>query len=121
MENKKFDYEAFKKEAEERPKKGGVFTQLFKEFLEEAQEGELDAHLQEDPDPKRKNGKGKKRVKTPNGEVQIDTPRDARRTLSCILNGKCPLVLGLLYPSPVCPELLYGAHWMLRKILKIVA
>ena len=43
MEKKKFDYEAFKKEAAERLKKGcsvlgkdGVFTPLFKEFLEEA-------------------------------------------------------------------------------------
>ena len=39
MENKKFDYEAFKKEAAERLKKSGsmlgkddVFTPLFKEF-----------------------------------------------------------------------------------------
>ena len=76
MENKKFDYEAFKKEAAERLKKSGsmlgkddVFTPLFKEFLEEALEGELDAHLEEDPEPNRKNGKGKKRVKTPKGEV----------------------------------------------------
>ena len=76
MENKRSDYEAYKKEAAERLKKGGsmlgkdgVFTPLFKEFLEEALEGELDAHLEEDPEPNRKNGKGKKRVKTPNGEV----------------------------------------------------
>lgn len=52
MENKKFDYEAFKKEAAERLKKSGsmlskdgVFTPLFKEFLKEALEGELDAPL----------------------------------------------------------------------------
>ena len=76
MEKKKFDYEAFKKEAAERLKKGGsvlgrdgVFTPLFKEFLEEALEGELEAHIEEDPEPNRKNGKGKKTVKTPNGYV----------------------------------------------------
>jgi transposase-like protein len=72
MENKKFDYEAFKKEAAERLKKGGsmlgkdgVFTPLFKDFLEEAPEGELDAHLAEDPEPNRNNGKGKSVSKRP--------------------------------------------------------
>jgi hypothetical protein len=87
MEKKKFDYEAFKKEAAERLKKGGsvlgrdgVFTPLFKEFLEEALEGELEAHIEEDPEPNRKNGKGKKTVKTPNGAVEIETPRDRNGT-----------------------------------------
>jgi putative transposase len=58
MEKKKFDYEAFKKEAEKRMKKGGsvlgrdgVFTPLFKEFLEVALEGELEAYVWEDPEP----------------------------------------------------------------------
>jgi transposase-like protein len=102
MENKKFDYEAFKKEAAERLKKGGsmlgkdgVFTPLFKEFLEEALEGELDAHLEEDPEPNRKNGKGKKRVKTPNGEVQIDTPRDRNGTFEPELLPKRQKSLGV--------------------------
>ena len=51
-ENKRLDSEALKKEAVERLKKDGsmlgmdgVFTPWFKEFLEEAMEGELNAHL----------------------------------------------------------------------------
>ena len=34
----------------------------------------MDAHLEEDPEPNRKNGKGEKACQNANGEVQIDTP-----------------------------------------------
>ncbi|MEN9640407.1 MAG: hypothetical protein RLZZ262_2276 [Bacteroidota bacterium] len=102
MEKKKFDYEAFKKEAAERLKKGGsvlgrdgVFTPLFKEFLEEALEGELEAHIEEDPEPNRKNGKGKKTVKTPNGAVEIETPRDRNGTFEPELIAKRQKTLGV--------------------------
>ncbi|MES1221432.1 MAG: IS256 family transposase [Bacteroidota bacterium] len=56
--------------------KEGVLTPLLKEFLEGALEGELEAHIEENEDANRKNGKGKKRVKTPVGSVDINTPRD---------------------------------------------
>lgn len=102
MEKKKFDYEAFKKEAAERLKKGGsvlgrdgVFTPLFKEFLEEALEGELEAHIEEDPEPNRKNGKGKKTVKTPNGAFEIETPRDRNGTFEPELIAKRQKTLGV--------------------------
>ena len=49
MENEKFDFEAFKKEAIDKLKAGkglsgqdGAFTPLLKAFLEEAMKGELD-------------------------------------------------------------------------------
>ena len=84
MENKKFDYEAFKRESTERLKNGGsamgregVFTPLFMEFLEEGLEGELEAYIVKDPEPNRKSGKGKKKVKTANGAVEIETPATA--------------------------------------------
>ncbi|MEZ5033289.1 MAG: transposase [Saprospiraceae bacterium] len=83
MENKEFDFEAFKAEAMERLKAGkgllgteGAFTPLIKSFLEEALEGELEAHIAEEDLPNRKNGKGKKTVRTTHGQVEIDTPRD---------------------------------------------
>lgn len=67
-----FDFEAFKargghpdQERDTLLGKDGVLTPLFKEFLEGALEGELDAHLEESEDPYRKNGKGRKQVKTP--------------------------------------------------------
>lgn len=83
MEKQNFDFEAFKKQAASRIKNGetllgkeGVLTPLLKEFLEGALEGELEAHIEEDEEPNRKNGKGKKKVKTPIGSIDIATPRD---------------------------------------------
>lgn len=84
MKKKKqnFDYEAFMKEGAERLKNGetllgkdGLLTPLIRDFLEESLEGELEAHLEEELN-NRKNGKGKKRVKTDLGTVEISTPRD---------------------------------------------
>ena len=79
MEKDKFNFEAFKEDA----KAGqgllgaeGAFTALMKNFLEEILEGELEAHISESEHPNRKNGKGKKKVRTSLGEVELDTPRD---------------------------------------------
>jgi putative transposase len=36
--------------------------------------GELEAHIQEREEPNRMNGKGRKQVKTPVGNVEIETP-----------------------------------------------
>ena len=53
----------------------GALTPLVKRLIEASLEGEMDAHLQENR-PNRRNGKGKKKVKTSHGQVEIDTPRD---------------------------------------------
>ncbi|MEL6629491.1 MAG: IS256 family transposase [Bacteroidota bacterium] len=83
MEDKDFDLEAFRKEAIAKLQagdgllgEGGAFTPLLKAFLEQALEGEVEDHLAEGDQPNRKNGKGKKIVRTSLGEVHIDTPRD---------------------------------------------
>ena len=83
MSDEKFDYDEFKAEAREKLKSGGsllgpdgALTSLLKDFLEEGLAGELDAHLASSGKGNRKNGKGKKRVKTSLGEVEIATPRD---------------------------------------------
>jgi hypothetical protein len=80
MEKQSFDFEAFKKQAATRIKNGetllgkeGVLTPLLKEFLGGALEGELEAHIEESEEANRKNGKGKKKVKTPVGAVDIAT------------------------------------------------
>ncbi len=72
MDKQNFDFEAFKKQAASRLKKGdtllgkdGVLTPLLKEFLE----GELEAHIEDEGEANRKNGKGRKQVKTPIGAV----------------------------------------------------
>lgn len=87
MKDTKFDYEAFKEQAIERLKAGkglvgseGAFTPLIKSFLEEALQGELEEHISQEEQPNRKNGKGKKRVRTSSGEVVIQTPRDRAGT-----------------------------------------
>lgn len=97
-----FDFEAFKKQAAARLKKGesllgkeGVFTPLIKEFLEEALEGELEAHIESQEEANRKNGKGRKQVKTPIGNVEISTPRDRNGTFEPELLPKRHKTLGV--------------------------
>ena len=87
MENKEFDFEAFQARALEKLKAGegllgaeGAFTPLLKSFLEKALEGELEAHLSEDENANRKNGKKEKTVRTSMGELRIAAPRDRAGT-----------------------------------------
>lgn len=102
-ENKSaFDFEAFKKQAAARLKKGetllgkdGVFTPLIKEFLEEALDGELEAHIESQEESNRKNGKGRKQVKTPVGNVEISTPRDRNGTFEPEIMPKRQKTLGV--------------------------
>lgn len=89
MKETEFDFEAFKKDAIQRLKDGkglsgaeGAFTPLIKNFLEEAMEGELEDHIAEGDQPNRKNGKGKKKVRTSKGQVEIRTPRDRAGTFN---------------------------------------
>jgi putative transposase len=102
QEKQPFDFEAFKKQAASRLKKGetllgkeGVFTPLLKEFLEEALTGELEAHLESQEEPNRKNGKGKKQVRTSVGKVEIETPRDRNGTFEPEIIGKRQKTLGV--------------------------
>jgi len=61
---------------------------LIKSFLEEALGGELESHLAEEELPNRKNGKGKKTVRTSHGSVEIKTPRDRAGTFNPKVLGK---------------------------------
>lgn len=57
--------------------KDGAFGPLLKEFLETAMEAELEEHLDEQRDNcNRKNGNGSKKLKTADGTIELDTPRD---------------------------------------------
>jgi len=102
MEKQSFDFEAFKKQAATRIKNGetllgkeGVLTPLLKEFLEGALEGELEAHIEESEEANRKNGKGKKKVKTSVGAVDIATPRDRNGTFEPEIVAKRSKTLGV--------------------------
>ena len=59
--------------------KDGAFAPLLQSFLEKALEAEMEAHLDEDERKKgnKRNGKGKKTVKSSSGELTISTPQDA--------------------------------------------
>ena len=56
--------------------KDGVLAPLLKQLTEAALEAELDSHLADDVVPNRKNGKSSKRIKTSEGKIDLDTPRD---------------------------------------------
>ena len=122
MEKKQFDFESFKKEAAQRLKKGyslhgneGVLTPLLKEFLEESLDGELEAHIDEGTDSNRKNGKGKKYLKTSLGEVELNTPSARNGTFDPELVPKRQRTLGVdldlrIIYSFICPWSVLRVH-----------
>jgi putative transposase len=102
MEKQNFDFEAFKKQTASRLKNGdtllgkdGVLTPLLKEFLEGALDGELEAHIEDDGEANRKNGKGRKQVKTAIGSVDINPPRDRNGTFEPEIIPKRHKTLGV--------------------------
>lgn len=80
----KFDFESFSKTAIEKLKEGkpltgndGVFTPLLKMILEASLESEITNHIQETKTSKnRRNGSGKKQIKSGLGRFELETPRD---------------------------------------------
>jgi len=71
----------------------GAVTPLIKRLIEASLDGEMDAHLQESR-PNRRNGHGKKKVKTSFGDVHLDTPRDRDSSYSPELIPKRQRSLG---------------------------
>jgi transposase-like protein len=89
MEDKKFDFEAFVKQAGEQLRAGkglsgpdGVFTPLLKMVLEASLEGELEDHLQETrkAGKNRRNGYAQKNIQSSFGGFEIFSPRDRNAT-----------------------------------------
>lgn len=58
--------------------KDGAFAPLLKQFLESAMESEMDSHLDdlERSGGNRRNGKSSKQIRTSDGTIALDTPRD---------------------------------------------
>jgi putative transposase len=75
---KQFEEEAIGQLRSGKPLEGkdGVLAPLIKRLVEASLNGELDAHLNSEDSPNRRNGKMSKRVKTGFGTVEINTPRD---------------------------------------------
>jgi putative transposase len=96
--------------------KDGAFAPLLKEFLEEALQGELDVHLDEEERSigNRKNGKQKKTVKTSQGSLEIDTPRDRSSTFEPEIVKKRETVLADTLEDKIIG--LYGLGMSFRDI-----
>lgn len=84
-----FDFAAFEKEAVKQLKSGkplsgkeGVLTPLIKRILENALQGELEAHLEEEPaeSKNRRNGKTSKTMKSEHGAFELEAQRDRNST-----------------------------------------
>lgn len=60
--------------------KDGVLAPLLKQLTEAALTAELEAHLSEETEPNRKNGKSSKTLKTSAGNIRLETPRDRSGT-----------------------------------------
>ena len=60
--------------------KDGVLAPLLKQLTEAALEAELESHIADDVVPNRKNGKSRKTLKTSEGCIDLNTPRDRAGT-----------------------------------------
>lgn len=88
-DKKPFDFEAFREEAMARLKAGdriggpdGIMAPLMQEFIQASLEGEMEAHLEDGPESNRRNGKGKKRVRSEGGMLDLEPPRDRDGTFN---------------------------------------
>lgn len=93
----------------------GAITPLIKRLLELSLDGEMDHHLS-DSRPNRRNGKGKKNVKTTFGAVNIDTPRDRDGSFSPGILPKRERHLGAALENKIIS--LYGLGMSYRDISK---
>lgn len=100
-EKRPFNFREFEDEAVNqlragRPLEGkdGVLAPLIKRLIEASLAGELDAHIQQEQSPNRRNGKTSKKVKTGFGPVEIATPRDRNSSFEPQTLAKRQTVLG---------------------------
>ena len=98
--------------------KDGVFAPLLKQFLEGALEAEMEGHLDEEERLKKnkRNGKGKKTLKTNAGEVEISTPQDRHSSFEPQIIKKRETVLAESLTGKILS--LYGMGMSLRDISK---
>ena len=96
--------------------KNGAFAPLLKEFLEAALDGEMSAHLdtQERIDGNKRNGRGRKLVKTMAGEIEIETPQDRHSNFTPEIIKKRETILADNMSSKIIS--LYGMGMSLRDI-----
>lgn len=96
--------------------KDGAFAPLLKEFLEAALDGEMSAHLDENErfNGNKRNGRGRKLVKTMAGEIDIVTPQDRHSSFTPEILKKRETILADNLSSKIIS--LYGMGMSLRGI-----
>jgi transposase-like protein len=98
--------------------KDGAFAPLLKSFLEKALEAEMEGHLDEQQRLKgnKRNGKGKKTVKSSAGTFEIETPQDRQSTFEPELIRKRQTILAESLEGKIIG--LYGLGMSYRDISK---
>lgn len=95
--NEQFNYdEALEKLKAGKPitGEGGVLTPLLKQMAQALLEGEIEAHLESEDQPNRRNGKSRKQIKSNAGTFELETPRDRTGTFEPQLVKKNQTTLG---------------------------
>ena len=125
MDNKQsgLDFETMKGKALDQLRKGeslygkdGAFAPLLKQFLESALEAEMDSHLDEleRSGGNRRNGTSSKHVRTSDGTIALDTPRDRRSSFEPQLVKKRETILADSLEKKIIG--MYGLGMSLRDI-----
>jgi transposase-like protein len=121
--NQQPDYDALRKKALEQLRSGkslfgkdGAFAPMLKEFLETAMKAELDEHLDDEQRDtgNRKNGGTPKQLKTSEGTLDIETPRDRSSSFEPQIVKKRETILAESLENKILG--LYGHGMSLRDI-----
>lgn len=94
--------------------KEGAFAPMLKSFIEKALDAEMSAHLSEEPEKNKRNGKGKKTLKTNIGEIAITTPTDRNSSFEPSIVKKRQTILADNLSEKIIG--LYGLGMSLRDI-----
>jgi transposase-like protein len=94
--------------------KEGAFAPMLKGFIEKALEAEMASHLTENPERNKRNGKGKKTLKTNIGEIEITTPTDRNSSFDPSIVKKRQTILADNLSEKIIG--LYGLGMSLRDI-----
>src|SRR5665648_317149 len=123
--DKKYNLEEMKKKALQQFKtgmplfgKGGAFAPLLQDFLQEALEAEMEAHLTQEERSKgnKRNGRGSKKVKTSVGTFEIHPPEDRHSSFKRYILPKRATVLAEILQDKIIG--LYGRGMSSRDISK---
>ena len=94
--------------------KYGAFAPMLRGFIEKALEAEMAVHLCENPEKNKRNGKGKKTLKTNIGNIEISTPADRNSSFEPSIVKKRQTILADNLSDKIIG--LYGLGMSLRDI-----